>query len=210
MGVEWAYTLMIIPMKDEHLWKPINKPKLHPHEPIILPSRPKKVRKRELDEAPTRRKKSSQIKRITRAGQDQQDGQSAEDGATANDDAGTSRNIENTESAYVEPAATAEQGTCIGGVEKTAEFEQTSPQNSEFVNGHAEDEAWLDELILSTVVNIASQEEMPSFNIVATKEPIEQAINYQNIDVVSVMHMVITRAAAQILLLNFIDLTNPL
>ncbi|KAL3497643.1 hypothetical protein ACH5RR_040375 [Cinchona calisaya] len=162
-----AYTPIIIPVNNEHLWKPVKEPELHLPKPIILLGRPKKVSKRKPNEAPVRRKKSSQIQKITRAGQvkykctvckkykhnnrkcpdkpanskDQQDEQSAENDVIAKDDASVGGNTKNTKDVSVEPAATTKH-------------------------------AWLDELISSTVVNIASQEEMPSSNIEATKEPV--------------------------------------
>ncbi|KAL3502883.1 hypothetical protein ACH5RR_037332 [Cinchona calisaya] len=103
---------------------------------------------------------------ITDIQKDQQDSESDKDDARADE------SIENAENASFDLTTTAKYGTGVGGAEETIGFELTGPQNSEFVNGHAKDKAWLDELISSIMVNIASQEEVPSSKIGATKEPV--------------------------------------
>ncbi|KAL3509701.1 hypothetical protein ACH5RR_029102 [Cinchona calisaya] len=121
---------------------------------------------------------------------DQQDEQSIVDGATTQDDACAGGNTENNESASVEPTATTKHGTCVSGAEKIAEFEQSK------------DETWLDELISSTIINIASQQPIPSFDNGGFK-PSKYSCD-------CVMQMVIIGTAAQNLLLNFTNVTNQL
>ncbi|KAL3497754.1 hypothetical protein ACH5RR_040486 [Cinchona calisaya] len=85
------------------------KSEINPSEVSSLTNKRPKVKKIEPNKAVARRKKSSQIQKITSAGQVKYKC--------------TGGNIENIEDASVEPAATTEYGTRVGGAEKTFGFE---------------------------------------------------------------------------------------
>ncbi|KAL3509300.1 hypothetical protein ACH5RR_028701 [Cinchona calisaya] len=164
-----AYDPIIIIVNGHHLWKHEKKLDMHPQALIVLLGRPKKVRKREPDEPPARKKE------LTRKCPDKptlDQGQAAGEGEAFKNPTNHSRNIEN----QTNIGATRDTTTTGQAATDDATHATASEVQYLAIDG---DDSWLEDLLFSDVINIGSQHEVGNTNTKIPTQPGNKPSRYK-------------------------------